>query len=134
MGGWSSFVEHLDHRRLRVLDCTTWASMAASTGSGPCSSAASSSTPPYYGTDQTQAQRILAARDERTVRQLLLFNGLLRFPITLAVTVLAAWSWCFRPGNREFRAAIPLDKPDLMIPVFISNYLRTVSWGSLSWR
>jgi Na+/proline symporter len=77
----------------------------------------------YYGTDQTQAQRLLAARDERTVRQLLLFNGLLRFPITLAYCFGGLILGAFALATPEFRAAIPLDKPDLMIPVFIANYL-----------
>jgi len=35
----------------------------------------------YYGCDQTQAQRLLSAKNEKTIRQLLLANGLLRFPV-----------------------------------------------------
>jgi Na+/proline symporter len=77
----------------------------------------------YYGTDQTQAQRILAARDETTVKKLLLFNGLLRFPITLAYCSGGLILGAFALANPQFRAAIPADKPDLMIPVFISHYL-----------
>ncbi|MEO0527826.1 MAG: sodium transporter, partial [Bacteroidota bacterium] len=37
----------------------------------------------YYGCDQTQAQRMLSAKNEGTIRKLLLANGLLRFPVVL---------------------------------------------------
>src|SRR5687768_11614368 len=37
----------------------------------------------YYGCDQTQAQRLLTARDEGAARRALILNGLLRFPLVL---------------------------------------------------
>ena len=37
----------------------------------------------YYGTDQTQAQRLLSAKDENTAKKILLANGVLRFPVVL---------------------------------------------------
>jgi len=91
----------------------------------------------YYGTDQTQAQRLLSAKDEGTIKKLLLANGLLRFPVVLVycimgliigglVTVvpefsneIAAMTQLHYP---EFYAASGV-KPDLMIPVFIIKYL-----------
>lgn len=42
----------------------------------------------YYGTDQSQAQRRLSARDMGVVRKTLLFNGLIRFPVTLTYCVM----------------------------------------------
>lgn len=123
MGGWSSFMEHLDHRRLQVLDFHNVGFDGREYGFWPMLFGGFFLYTAYYGTDQTQAQRILAARDERTVRQLLLFNGLLRFPITLAYCFGGLILGAFALATPEFRAAIPLDKPDLMIPVFIANYL-----------
>lgn len=91
----------------------------------------------YYGTDQTQAQRLLSAKDEGTIKKLLLANGLLRFPVVLVycimgliigglVTVIpefyqeiAATTQTHYP---EFFASNGV-KPDLMIPVFIIKYL-----------
>jgi hypothetical protein len=35
----------------------------------------------YYGTDQTQAQRLISAKDENASKKILLTNGLLRFPV-----------------------------------------------------
>jgi len=123
MGGWSSFIEHLDHRRLQVLDVHNFGFDGREYGLWPMLFGGFFLYTAYYGTDQTQAQRILAARDEGTVRQLLLFNGLLRFPITLAYCFGGLILGAFALATPEFRAAIPLDKPDLMIPVFIANYL-----------
>jgi SSS family transporter len=123
MGGWGSFVEHLDHRRLQVIDFHNLGFDGREYGFWPMLFGGFFLYTAYYGTDQTQAQRILAARDERTVRQLLLFNGLLRFPITLAYCTGGLILGAFALANPEFRAAIPLDKPDLLIPVFIANYL-----------
>ena len=37
----------------------------------------------YYGTDQTQSQRLLSAKGMPTIKKLLLANGLFRFPLTL---------------------------------------------------
>jgi SSS family transporter len=123
MGGWSSFVGHLDQRRLQVIDFHNFGFDGREYGFWPMLLGGFFLYTAYYGTDQTQAQRILAARDEVTVRQLLLFNGLLRFPITLAYCSGGLILGAFALANPEFRAAIPLDKPDLMIPVFIANYL-----------
>jgi SSS family transporter len=123
MGGWGSFVEHLDQRRLQVIDFHNFGFDGREYGFWPMLFGGFFLYTAYYGTDQTQAQRILAARDEHTVRQLLLFNGLLRFPITLAYCTGGLILGAFALANPEFRAAIPLDEPDLLIPVFISNYL-----------
>jgi SSS family transporter len=123
LGGWSSFLEHLDHRRLQVIDVHNFGFDGREYGFWPMLLGGLFLYTAYYGTDQTQAQRILAARDERTVKNLLLFNGLLRFPITLAYCSGGLILGAFALATPQFRAAIPADKPDLMIPVFISNYL-----------
>lgn len=91
----------------------------------------------YYGTDQTQAQRLLSAKDEPTIKKLLLANGLLRFPVVLVyclmglvigglVQVLPDFlneiTIMTKTHYPEFYATNGI-KPDLMIPVFIVNYL-----------
>lgn len=91
----------------------------------------------YYGCDQTQAQRLLSARDEGTVRKLLLANGLLRFPVVLVYSIMGLIVGSLAINNPDFMAAIvditknhfPEEyanngiKADLMIPVFILKYL-----------
>lgn len=91
----------------------------------------------YYGCDQTQAQRLLSARDEGTVRKLLLANGLLRFPVVLVYSIMGLIVGSLAISNPDFMAAIvditkqhfPEEyasngiKADLMMPVFILTYL-----------
>jgi Na+/proline symporter len=77
----------------------------------------------YYGTDQSQVQRLFSAKDLPTVRKALLCNGLMRFPITLVYCVMGLIIGTMVITMPEFRSLIPLDKPDLMIPIFIREYL-----------
>jgi SSS family transporter len=91
----------------------------------------------YYGCDQTQAQRMLSAKDEKTIKQLLLANGLLRFPIVLIYCIMGlviGGLITVAPGFLEEIAMttqkyFPEEyaahgvKADLMIPVFIMKYL-----------
>ena len=91
----------------------------------------------YYGTDQTQAQRLLSAKDEGTIKKLLMANGLLRFPVVLVYCVMGLIIGYLVSSIPEFYESIKETtrihypgeyassgiKPDLMIPVFITNYL-----------
>jgi len=91
----------------------------------------------YYGCDQTQAQRLLSAKNEKTIRQLLLANGLLRFPVVLVYCFMGLVVGSLALSTPEFMIEIsevtknhfPEEfasngiKPDLMIPVFILKYL-----------
>jgi Na+/proline symporter len=91
----------------------------------------------YYGCDQTQAQRLLSARDEGTIKKLLLANGLLRFPVVLIYCIMGLVIGALVMNTPEFLSDIqnltekqfPEEfaksgiKADLMMPVFILNYL-----------
>lgn len=91
----------------------------------------------YYGTDQTQAQRLLSAKNEGTIKKLLLANGLLRFPVVLVYCIMGLVIGYLVTNIPEFYESIkettrihyPAEfaksgiKPDLMMPVFITNYL-----------
>jgi SSS family transporter len=91
----------------------------------------------YYGCDQTQAQRLLSARDEGTIKKLLLANGLLRFPVVLVYCLMGLIIGAMVANSPEFLGEIqsltqkhfPEEfaqsgiKADLMMPVFILKYL-----------
>ena len=77
----------------------------------------------YYGTDQSQVQRLLSAKDLSTVRKTLLFNGMARFPITLLYCLMGLVVGTFAFQNPDFAAQIPADKIDLMVPLFIRDYM-----------
>jgi SSS family transporter len=91
----------------------------------------------YYGCDQTQAQRLLSAKNEKTIRQLLLANGLFRFPVVLTYSVMGLIIGSLVTLAPDFLHQIALTtqkyfpaeyaqyglKADLMVPVFIIKYL-----------
>ncbi|MGB5821293.1 MAG: sodium/solute symporter [Saonia sp.] len=91
----------------------------------------------YYGCDQTQAQRMLSAKDEGTIRKLLLANGLLRFPVVLLYCFMGLIIGALVTSAPDFMNEITLmtqkyfpqeyarsgSKADLMIPIFITKYL-----------
>lgn len=91
----------------------------------------------YYGCDQTQAQRLLSAKDEKTIRTLLLANGLLRFPVVLVYCVMGLIMGSLITLAPDFLSDIASTtqkhfpeefaangyKADLMVPVFIIKYL-----------
>jgi len=91
----------------------------------------------YYGCDQTQAQRMLSAKNESTIKQLLLANGLLRFPVVLIYCLMGLIIGELVMSTPELLTDIqnltakhfPAEfeksgiKADLMMPVFILNYL-----------
>ncbi len=91
----------------------------------------------YYGCDQTQAQRMLSAKDEGTIKKLLLANGLLRFPVVLLYCTIGLIIGGLVTIAPDFLEEISLmtqkyfpqeftengTKPDLMIPIFITKYL-----------
>jgi len=91
----------------------------------------------YYGTDQTQAQRILSAKDEKTARTLLFANGLLRLPVVLVYCTMGLVLAGFLMVTPDFMDAINATtqkyfpeefatygaKADLMLPVYIIKYM-----------
>src|SRR5215217_2275990 len=123
IGGWDVFIQNVDKSRLNVVDFSNFGFDGKEYGFWPMLIGGVFLYASYYGTDQTQAQRILSARNELTVRRLLLFNGLFRFPVTLSYCLGGLVLGTFALTNAEFGAKIPAHKPDLLVPVFISGYL-----------
>ena len=123
LGGWGAFVAHVDQSRLVAVDFRNFGVDGREFGFWPMLVGGIFLYCSYYGTDQLQAQRILSARDEPSVRSLLLANGLLRFPITLAYCFGGLVVGTLVGVDHSFSAMIPASKPDLMIPVFITHYL-----------
>jgi len=77
----------------------------------------------YYGCDQTQAQRTLSAKSEKTVRTILLANGLARFPIVFLYCTAGLILGTFAAMNPEFLSQIDPERPDTLVPLFIVQYL-----------
>jgi SSS family transporter len=124
LGGWSSFMQNVDLTRVNVVDFDAYGFDGGNQfGFWPMFIGGFFLYASYYGTDQSQVQRLFSAKDLPTVRKALLCNGLMRFPITLTYCIMGLIVGTMVVQNPDFRSMIPTDKPDLMIPVFIKEYL-----------
>lgn len=124
LGGWTALTENVDITRLNAVDFEV-IGVGGDGGFGflPMVFGGFCLYASYYGTDQSQVQRLLSAKDFKTVQKTLLFNGLFRFPITLLYCLMGLVIGTFVLTTPEFMAKIPADRVDLMIPIFIRDYL-----------
>jgi SSS family transporter len=124
IGGWSQFMENLDRDRL---DAVSFSNLGIGDGEEfgfwPMVLGGFFLYTAYYGCDQSQAQRILSSKDMDNVRKALLFNGFCRFPTVLLYCVMGLLIGTFAIMTPEFLGAIPADRSDYMVPVFIVEYL-----------
>jgi len=124
LGGWSEFVGNLDRSRLTAVNFDSMGfEKGEEFGFWPMFVGGFFLYASYYGTDQSQVQRLFSAKDLGTVRKTLMFNGLLRFPITFIYCLMGLVVGTLVMTQTSFASAIPSDKPDLMIPIFIRDYL-----------
>ncbi|MDU0354321.1 sodium:solute symporter [Paraglaciecola aquimarina] len=77
----------------------------------------------YYGCDQTQAQRALAAKNTNDLKFMMLANATVRFPITLLYCFSGLIVGTLAMTESSFMQQIPTENPDWMMPIFILNYL-----------
>lgn len=124
IGGWEEFVTNVDRSRLQAVNFDSMGlEKGDEFGFWPMLIGGFFLYTSYYGTDQSQVQRLFSAQDMGTVKKTLLFNGLLRFPITFIYCVMGLVIGTLAITQANFLQAIPSDKPDLMIPIFIRDYL-----------
>jgi SSS family solute:Na+ symporter len=77
----------------------------------------------YYACDQSQAQRLLTARDDAQARRALVLNGLLRFPLVLTYCGFGLLLAGLLAVDPQLSAALEGRPPDALVPVFITTYL-----------
>ena len=82
----------------------------------------------YYGTDQTQVQRVLAAPSVSAARKSLFISGLMRFPLVICYVVFGVALAAIVAKYPEIIGKLSLNedgsrKFDELVPVFIVNYL-----------
>lgn len=130
-GGWEAFVARVDHQRLEAVPFNWGVGEGQEFGFWPMLIGGFFLYISYYGCDQSQAQRALSGKSLKEVRRALLFNGLFRFPVTLAYCFMGLIVGTFAFGTPGFLDQIPADQPDRMIPLFIINYLPTGVVGLL---
>lgn len=125
LGGWEVFTENLDRDRLNVINFSAMGLTETSEDFGfwPMLIGGFFLYVSYYGTDQSQVQRLFSAQDLPTVKKALLCNGLMRFPVTLVYCIMGLIIGTLVTTQADFASLIPADKPDYMIPIFIREYL-----------
>ena len=77
----------------------------------------------YYGCDQSQAQRLLAARSDSDARRALMWNGLLRFPLVLTYCVFGLLLAGLLRVDNAFAAQMASRPADSLVPTFMMSYL-----------
>ena len=85
----------------------------------------------YYGCDQSQAQRLLAARTDADAKRALVWNGLLRFPLVLTYCVFGLLLAGLLRVDTEFASQMASRPADSLVPTFMMGYLPTGLRGLL---
>ncbi|MBT8280559.1 MAG: sodium:solute symporter [Muriicola sp.] len=138
LGGIDTFLTNVDQDRLTAVDFNKWgfnnADKQDEFGFWPMVIGGFFLYASYYGTDQTQSQRLLSAKGMPTIKKLLLANGLFRFPLTLTYCIMGLVLGTLLVQDLGFQemmdsvyqtniGALEGKKADLMVPVFIIKYL-----------
>jgi len=146
LGGIDQFLSRVDTSRLTAVDFSKWGFDNADNGDEfgfwPMVIGGFFLYASYYGTDQTQTQRMLSAKGIPTIKKLLMANGLFRFPVTLTYCIMGLVLGTLLVSDMNFQDQIAevyaanIDslqgkKEDLMVPVFIIRYLPTGIIGIL---
>jgi len=77
----------------------------------------------YYGCDQSQAQRLMAAGSLPVVRKSLLVNGMIRFPVVLTYCLFGLLLAALLRQEPSFAAGLSGKSPDFLVPTFLVTYL-----------
>lgn len=138
LGGFDNFLTHVDKDRLTAVDFSKWgfnnADKQDEFGFWPMVIGGFFLYASYYGTDQTQSQRLLSASGMPTIKKLLLANGLFRFPLTFTYCIMGLVLGTLLLQDAGFQemmdsvyqsniGSLEGKKADLMVPVFIIKYL-----------
>lgn len=123
IGGFGAFWQNVDAERLTAVDYSSLGLDGDEFGFLPMLFGGFVLYASYYGCDQTQAQRILSARDMKDARVLLFANGVLRFPLVLLYCFVGLIVGVAIASDPSLAAKIPADKPDYMMPIFIIEHL-----------
>lgn len=123
LGGFSELVAHVDQSRLQAINFTSYGTNGDGFGFLPMVFGGIVLYASYYGCDQTQAQRALSAKDTNQLKKMMMANGFLRFPVTLLYCLSGLIIGTLALTDANFSQLIPAGKSDMMMPVFIINYL-----------
>ncbi|MDP2875606.1 MAG: hypothetical protein Q8O00_05425, partial [Holophaga sp.] len=121
--GWG-LVEAIPLERARALDMSSWGISDGQTfGFWPMLFGGFFLYLSYYGCDQSQAQRLLAAQSDRDARRVLLLNGLFRFPLVLSYCLFGLLLAGLLNVDPTFASTMVAQPIDSLVPTFMATYL-----------
>lgn len=123
LGGIDAFMSQVDTSRVQVIKPESLGFDGQGFGLLPMIFGGIVLYASYYGCDQTQAQRALAAKNTDELRYMMLANATVRFPITLLYCFAGLIVGTIAISETSFMQQIPANNPDWMMPIFILNYL-----------
>lgn len=123
LGGIDVFINNVDQTRLQAINFTSLGLNGDGFGFLPMVFGGIVLYASYYGCDQTQAQRALSAKNTKHLKKMMMANGILRFPITLLYCFSGLVIGTLALSDASFFELIPEGKSDMMMPMFIINYL-----------
>ena len=77
----------------------------------------------YYGTDQSQVQRLLATASPRAAQRAVLLGGMLRLPLTLLYILLGVAIGAVFQVSPALQAAVPAERLDKLVPQYILMFV-----------
>ncbi|WP_276168149.1 sodium:solute symporter [Zobellia alginiliquefaciens] len=138
LGGVENFLANVDQNRITAIDFDKWGFSNADGndefGFWPMVIGGFFLYASYYGTDQTQSQRLLSSSSMSNLKKLMMANGLLRFPFTLTYCIMGLVLGTLLMQDLGFQeqmesvyqaniSSLEGKKADLLVPVFIIKYL-----------
>lgn len=123
LGGVDEFISKVDPSRLQAIKPDSFGFDGEGFGLLPMIFGGIVLYASYYGCDQTQAQRALAAKNTQDLKFMMLANATVRFPITLLYCFSGLIVGTLAMTDSSFMQQIPTENPDWMMPMFILNYL-----------
>lgn len=123
IGGFAQFLTLVDPDRLQAINFSSSGFDGQGFGFWPMLFGGVVLYASYYGCDQSEAQRSLAAKDTTDLKKMIMAASFMRFPITLLYCSAGLIIGTFALNTPEFLSKIPAEKPDWMMPIFIVNYL-----------
>ncbi len=123
LGGLNAFISSAPQSRLTAIDFGSLGINGDSFGFLPMVFGGIVLYASYYGCDQTQAQRALAARNENDLRKMILANGLIRFPVTILYCFSGLIIGTLALKETAFMAKVESQSADWLVPIFILDYL-----------
>ncbi len=77
----------------------------------------------YYGTDQSQVQRLLGTTGSREAQKAMLLGGMLRLPLTLLYVMMGVALGAVWQMHPEFQAVVSPERIDSLVPQFLLTYV-----------